>query len=443
MSWSGSWRDRRLRLAVLLLALAGLLTAFLVKSARDARLRSYRGASLQALARQDFTAAQDQLNSWLAGEPDNAEAHLLMAQALRRGAMGAPFQAGWDKDIRFHLRECSRLGLDGDELLLQWQLVRALSEEFAVAERPLLDRVLKEDPQTPQILEVLTRANLDNQQPQRAFQSVSRLLALEPDHVLALYWRGITRELLLEPDGDVAADYRRAIELDPGRDEIRQRLAVKLLELNQPNEARPHWELLMEHEPGDLEVALGLACCRHAEGRLPEARELLDRVLAAQPENSLALLEKGKLELTQGNVPQAEGWLRKAVAAVPNDSQANFTLSRCLEQAGRAQEARTFREKSESASEDWKRLRELTNRIGTAPADPAPRYEAGLLLLQKGKDTMGVDWLESALHADPSYVPAHRALMDYYERIGKQRLAAGHRRFVELARTGPGSSQKK
>jgi len=50
--------------------------------------------------------------------------------------------------------------------------------------------------------------------------------------------------------------------------------------------------------------------------------------------------------------------------------------------------------------------------------DAGLRCEAGQLLMRNGQEAAGVRWLQRALERDPSYVPARRALADYYQRAG-------------------------
>ena len=64
--------------------------------------------------------------------------------------------------------------------------------------------------------------------------------------------------------------------------------------------------------------------------------------------------------------------------------------------------------------------------------DPAPRCETGTLLLRNGREQEGVRWLISALRNDPLYRPAHKALADHYERLGKRDLAHNINFFMNV-----------
>ena len=81
---------------------------------------------------------------------------------------------------------------------------------------------------------------------------------------------------------------------------------------------------------------------------------------------------------------------------------------------------------------DGIRIRKIIQEdINKSPNDPALRTEIGNILLRAGSAPEGVHWLYSALRQAPTYVPAHRTLMAYFERIGQPERAAPHRRFLE------------
>jgi predicted Zn-dependent protease len=59
-------------------------------------------------------------------------------------------------------------------------------------------------------------------------------------------------------------------------------------------------------------------------GRPEQAREVLDEVLRQYPDDSLALLTRGQLELLSNRATEAEKWLHRAVRAAPTDYQARW-----------------------------------------------------------------------------------------------------------------------
>ena len=144
--------------------------------------------------------------------------------------------------------------------------------------------------------------------------------------------------------GRAITAYREAVEADPGNDIARQRLA-EILSRYEPAEALPHLEKLRQKRPQDPTLRLHLARCKRGLGDYDEARELLDALLAENPQSVDVLLERGQLDLDLGNSAAAEPRLRRAVALEPNRRDPNLALARCLRLAGKDDQAKKFQDR--------------------------------------------------------------------------------------------------
>jgi Flp pilus assembly protein TadD len=208
--------------------------------------------------------------------------------------------------------------------------------------------------------------------------------------------------------------YRQALALDPDHEEARLGLAVALLSGKDYAEAAEHFERLLHMQPDNLRVRVGLAECRDGLGDTAEAVRLVDDVLARQPGFAAALSLRGQLALKSEQWMQAETWLRQALERNPMDHRARYSLALCLDQTGRAEEARRERQQLEQREQDLKRFHEIvTKEIAQRPTDPALYCKAGQLLLRAGQREEGVRWLQSALRLDPRNAEARQALADY------------------------------
>ena len=98
-----------------------------------------------------------------------------------------------------------------------------------------------------------------------------------------------------------------------------------------------------------------------ALGRVTEAREALDAVLAAAPIHRGALLLQATLLLEERQDEPALAWCRRAVAAWPRCAEALNALARCLHALGRDEEA------LEAAQGAQALLGEGDNGLQTAP----------------------------------------------------------------------------
>jgi tetratricopeptide (TPR) repeat protein len=132
------------------------------------------------------------------------------------------------------------------------------------------------------MLEALVQGYMKTYFLSAAVNCLDMWLDRDPDDPQAYFWRGEVLEILHKYE-EALADYQRAVDLAPDRDDARLKLADGLLHAQGARAAAPHYETLYERQPGEPEVLLGLARCRLELGETDEARRLLDALLAAQP----------------------------------------------------------------------------------------------------------------------------------------------------------------
>jgi tetratricopeptide (TPR) repeat protein len=179
-------------------------------------------------------------------------------------------------------------------------------------------------------------------------QAADLWLRLRPgraDQADGMVWRARAHAYANEP---LAArdDARKALELDSDHFQARLNLAL-FLAPDAPAEAATHFQKLRRHHPHDKRVLFGLASVRRDLGQLDEAQEVLDELLALDPDDFTALLERGlvALDAHPDRPEEAERWLRRAYDLDPNSAEVNLALSTCLTRAGRATEARAYQER--------------------------------------------------------------------------------------------------
>jgi predicted Zn-dependent protease len=412
--------------ALLVVALLACIATFSVVAVAYARVEYHYQAAQSALDRGEFNTARQHLTYCLDARPDSAETQFLAARAAR-GALDY-------READRRLRQYQRLGGLRELIDLERQLARAQQGDLARVERRLLTLLQHDHPDAIPILEALSRGYMLNFRLEEALGCLQRWLAQRPNDVQALLWRGEVWERLYHRE-DALADYRRALELTPDRDDDRLHLAETLLAARQPDEAARHLTLLCERKPEDPKVLLNLARCRRLQGQADEARHLLERVIALAPEEPGAPAERGRLELEKNRPAEAEPWLRRAVTLMPAEKDVVYPLYQCLLRIGRQAEAEHYRQELDRIEAELDRLDAILRRVNGAPNDPSLRHDAGMIFLKNGQSREGLRWLASALQLDPLYAPTHAALADYYEKAGEPGQAAWHRELAHQRAT--------
>jgi predicted Zn-dependent protease len=410
-------RRRRFWAAAALLALAA---AGLVPAVPQVRAWQHLRAARADLERYHNAQAVRHLQACLRTWPDSPEVLLLAARAARRAKAHDEADRCLDKYQRAR-------GLD-DAVALERLLLAAErgGDEQTMA---LCRRYVDEGhPDTPLILEAVTRGFLRQYRLRDARLCLDTWLGLQPDNPQALCLMG-QFHLDYERDRSAAlAKYRRAVEVDPDHEEARLGLAVALVEAKNYAEAAENLEELRRRQPDNLRALVAIAECRDGLGDSAGAVRQVDEVLARAPDYTAALAFRGRYALLRGQYAPAETWLSQAVAGNPRDHNARYNLILVLHRLGKEEEAREHEKRLKQMEVDVKRFNEIvTKDMSKGPNDPALHCELGELLLRSGHRDEGLRWLHSALRLDADYAPARKALAEYAQqaRAGQQRAEGG------------------
>jgi tetratricopeptide (TPR) repeat protein len=380
-------------------------------------------AGRQALQRHRLTLAREHFRLCLKVLPNDAQVHLLAGRAARRAL---DF-----REARKHFKECERIGGQTPALALEEGLLRVQQGDVERSGPTWLREVDKGHVEAPLILEALVEGYMQVHRLSDAIVCIERWEKLEQNNLYFYLLRASIREQIpnFEP---AASDYRRVLELNPDYQPARLGLARMLLELHECAEALQQLEILRQLQPDNPTVLVLMARCYLDLAQPEKARQALDQALALDPKNQPALVISAKLALQEGAPEWAETLVRQALAIDPYERQANFLFEQCLRQTGKIAQADEQLAKLKRLEADWNALHEITTiKMGAAPQDPELAYQAGVLLMRLGDESNAVQWLQRALQINPNHAPSHRALADYYERIGNRTQAASHRAKAE------------
>jgi tetratricopeptide (TPR) repeat protein len=358
--------------------------------------------------------------------PWSDDAHFLAARIARN--------SGAYDEAEAQLAECRKIRHGSSaRTQLEMLLLRAQRGDVEKVEDGLMYLADHDKTNEREILETLARSHMKLMRFNLALGFLERCLADYPDDVRALDWRGWIEERLQRQEA-AAKDYERALELSPGRAEVRIRLAALYLSHNDPELAEPHLAILEKTHAERLEVQLALAQTRFLQGRTEEARALLDRVLAVDPKSPLALLYRGKLELqTEPPQPQeAEKYFRRLLQEDSNSVEGLHCLHDCLRnQPGREKEDAEVLRKHDEARNKSLRIQALLAGEAERPSQKADAaYELGKMNEELGQADLAIYWLRTAEKRDASHKPTHALLAEIFEKSGQEEEAAQERRLA-------------
>jgi Tfp pilus assembly protein PilF len=375
-------------------------------------------AAERALREGNFAEARARLSRCLSWSPDDPEV-LCLAARLER------VEGNYDAAAAF-LEQCQARTGATPLLALESSLLRAQRGDLS-EERTLLQLADGDNPQTPWILEALTQAHLRAFHFALVMRLTERWLKLQPDCARALEYRGRAMEHLRVITQAVET-YERALDLEPGRWQVRLRLVSLLLDNSRVGEASPHLAVLEREHPDDPDVLVLLGQRDVFQNRLDQAGEHFGAALRADPKHFRAMLQLGKLELQRDRPKEAEHWLARAHQAFPFNMHIHFALSECYVRLGDPAKASFHLSRHDEIKMHSRKIDSLlAEKYPAAPNNPQLLTELGVHFFGVGQNHLGEQFLQNALRVDGNYVLAHAALADHYEQIGETGLAATHR----------------
>ena len=160
---------------------------------------------------------------------------------------------------------------------------------------------------------------------------------------------------------EAAPRFRRALEVDPGLAVAQVNLAVALLNVPDLEGAQKEAAKAAERLPDSLHARYVLGLVAKSENRVDDAIAAFSQVLAKDPLDVGAHVNRGQLHLQARRYEEAIADFREALAAEPYNGTALYNLGLALTRAGR-------REEGQKALESFQELRDkgYGTSIGTA-----------------------------------------------------------------------------
>ena len=183
-----------------------------------------------------------------------------------------------------------------------------------------------EDPQQA----LLTQADeaIEKKDFPRAVEALQKYIAEKPDDAYAHFQLAFAFDRMSKYD-DAAAEYRRAIAIDPKLAAAYQNLGALLVKL-QPAEARQLLATAAQLQPDNIEVTFLRGVAEEGLGKPELAIEYFRQAARARPENfQFRLVYAGKL-LQLARAAEADPEFRAAIAMKDDVPEAHLGLADCL-----------------------------------------------------------------------------------------------------------------
>ncbi len=406
----------RFRLAVCLVALVGLSVALAMNWSRWKVTRQVN-AACRALESRDPDTALAILTEASTAAPLRGDLYFWMARAYRR--------QGRLDEVRRCLHQAKLMGFTADRIQREEWLAMAQVGQLKEAEPHLIELLLNPGDDGADICEAYVNGCFATHRFPQALKILDVWQKDFPRDPQPYLFHAIFSKMSMA-HAQVVENLRKAFELAPNRFDIRLKLALALMDMNNAEEASQHFDWLLKKRPEDPDVQSGWGRMLVQMGKIDLAREVLEGVQKSHPEHVESLIALGQLELTSNNLEQAIQLLQKGAERQRHNTEVRYALANSLQQAGRTREAREQYEFVTKAHVAQQKLQRLRNQVVLDSNDVDARFEIAELLRDYGTPAERLGWLRSIIQIDSRYRPAYVALVECYEELGQDKEAQKH-----------------
>ena len=362
---------------------------------------------------------------WLDSIPEwnrVGKTHLIYARAHRK-------QGKFDL-VRAHLKSAWDLGVPVELLEREQWLTQARAGQMDEAGPHLRQLLLDPRDNGQEICESYVTGYLLNYQ----FSSAAPILAaweaqfpLDPrPHELIGGWLQDS-----ERWSEAVASYEKALELNPGRTQIRCDMAVCLRELHEYDKAKLQFLRCLKETPDDSQLLIQWGEWLLSNGKANESKSVLQKVLDLEPKNQDARFAMAKTLLMDGAAKDAVDTLQQLHRENPCNTAIQYSLASALQASGMTEQAAEMYQQVNAAEKKLRRKQELLDGLFKNPNQPDVRYEIAMIAMNHESPVEGLRWLLSVVDLNPRHAAAHAALADYYHGIGKPELEEKHRELAK------------
>jgi arylsulfatase A-like enzyme/Flp pilus assembly protein TadD len=187
---------------------------------------------------------------------------------------------------------------------------------------------------------------IENGQHVKVIPVLERIVKSEPQIQVAHYYLGMA----YARDKDyprAVPELRKAIELQPDMMFAHYEMGLALFETGDWKTAATHFEIVVDKNPKWTDARFSLASVQARTDRVPEAMANLVLVIEQSPDHYRGNLLLGRLLTLKGQADVAVPYLEKAAAVQPGSSEAHAFLADALQRLGRIADAQRERARAD------------------------------------------------------------------------------------------------
>jgi thioredoxin-like negative regulator of GroEL len=408
---SSSRRSRR-RLTFVLISLA------LLGGAYEAAIRSGLYRAEELLRTWQIAAAGDWLDVVDRCSNGRIETRLLQARVARH--------EGRVDDVRANLIGARELGCPDERIRFEQSLTLAYEGRMVDVEKQLPDLLAGDPEHLPEVCDAFVTGYLR----QFRLEDARRLIEVwqrdYPEDSQPGFHSGCIFQFEMRLD-EAATAFESALAKAPHRVEIRERLAVVLVQNLEFTKATRHYQWLLQSQPSHAEWLAGYGMCLFRSGDAERARSVLADAVAVSPKHRESRLALVELAADAKQYDDALRLSRELYDETPNDYSTRYLLARMLRTTGRKDEATMHDKWLKEAEQTFREVSSLTDQANRQPGDSRLRYEIAIRLVRYAKYAEAVGWLRAAHQLEPENSEILDRLVEACELAGFDELAKFYR----------------
>lgn len=366
----------------------------------------------------DLHKAFDELSEAFRQDPESAQIPLELTRLS--------LALGHEESALQYARDAVRKNPDNREVAVSLVKTLVTLRDYAAAEREL-NLLLRRFPSSPDVLAQLGALHLARGDDEPARAAFGRALQGDHDSLDAL--SGLIALQLKEQRTAAARQLIEEVLESHRRDPQYLLLAGKVYSADHDvSRAESAFRQALEIDNETDTTALALADFLAGQGRLDEAKGVIDELLARRPESLLAHTSLAMLLEQMGRTAEARTEYEKILARTPHAATASYRLAALYVEQGDnlevalslAVDAKQQLPQDPAVSDilGWVYARKnlpdlalphLRDAVRAAPDNPIYRFHLGSAYLRAGQHARSRDELTRALQIDPTFAQAEQA----------------------------------